>query len=352
MTTINPDSPVLVTGASGYVAGWLIKTLLEQGRRVHAAVRDPGNESRLAKLKAMAAAQPDRLKFFKADLLDEGSYREAMDGCELVYHTASPFTTTADDPQRDLVDPAVNGTANVLNSAKQTPSVKRVVVTSSCASIYSDSTDMQKTKNGVFTEEDWNTESSLEHQPYYYSKTLAEKKAWEIAESQDRWDLVVINPSFVVGPGIDPQATSESFNVITQFGDGTLKSGAPDYGMGVVDVRDVGMAHFKAGNTPAANGRYIISGHNSSFTEIAKVLHEEFGKDYPIPTRTAPKWLLWLIGPIVTKGQLTRKQVSRNIGLPWRADNAKSVNDLGMQYRPMKESLVEMFQQMIEAGRV
>jgi len=120
-----------------------------------------------------------------------------------------------------------SGTRNVLEEVNRTPSVKRVVLTSSCAAIYGDNADLKNTPNGIFTEDIWNTSSSLEQQAYSYSKTLAEKEAWKINKKQTRWDLVTINPSLVVGPGINPHATSESFKLVKQFGDGSMKAGAP-----------------------------------------------------------------------------------------------------------------------------
>ena len=204
MNTINKNAPVLVTGANGYVASWIVKSLLEQGFTVHAAVRNPDNKNKVGHLEKLAENSAGKLHLFKTDLLQNESYNEAMKGCEVVFHTASPFTLDVKDPQKQLVDPAVNGTANVLNSASQTSSVKRVVLTSSCAAIYTDAKDCAEAPGGVLTEKVWNTKSSLSYQPYSYSKTMAEKKAWELKDEQDQWDLVVMNPSFVMGPSLNP----------------------------------------------------------------------------------------------------------------------------------------------------
>lgn len=348
MTQIDQSKPVLVTGATGYVAGWLVKKLLEQGFTVHAAVRNPDNQEKIAHLNQLAESTSGAIKFFKSDLLQDGSYKEAMEGCELVYHTASPFINDVKDPQKDLIDPAVKGTTNVLETANQVSSVKRVVVTSSCAAIYADAIDCQKGPNGMLTEEMWNTTSSLEYQPYSYSKTLAEKKAWEIANQQSQWDLVTINPSFVMGPALNPKTnTSESLNVLKQMGDGTFKSGLPKMGVGVVDVRDVGEAHFLAGMTPSAKGRYITSAHNTNFLEMGLILQEKFGADYPIPKKALPKWLLMIVGPMANK-LLSRRFIKNNVNIEWKADNSKIKNELGIHFRPLKETMEDAFQVLVD----
>jgi len=347
---VDQSKPVLVTGATGYVAGWIVQRLLEEGVTVHAAVRNPGDSRKIRHLEELAAKLPGTLRFFKADLLDNGSFAEAMAGCAIVFHTASPFTLNVRDPQKELVDPALLGTRNVLESANRTPSVKRVVLTSSCAAIYGDNADQAAAPNGVFTEEVWNTSSSLDHVPYSYSKTLAEREAWDIAGRQTGWDLVVVNPSLVIGPGVNPHGTSESFNIVRQMGDGRMKAGVPDLGLGAVDVRDLAEAHLRAAYLPQAKGRNIISGHNTSLLGIAKALLPKF-EAYPVPRRTLPKWLVWLAAPIVDKAT-TRQYVSRNVGYSWTADSSKSVRDLGMAYRPLENSIRDMFQQMIDNGLI
>lgn len=338
----------MVTGATGYVAGWLVKKLLDEGLTVHATVRNPNNKEKLKFLSQLAENSKGSIKFFKSDLLTKGSYKEAMQDCELVFHTASPFTVSVKDPQKELIDPAKLGTRNVLEEASRTESVKRVVLTSSCAAIYGDNIDLKKTPNGVFTEDIWNTSSSLKHGAYSYSKTLAEQEAWKISKQQSHWDLVVINPSLVMGPAINPNAvTSESFNIIKQLGNGTLKAGVPMMGWGIVDVRDLAVAHYQAGFVVSAKGRHITSGHNTTFLGIAKTLLPKYGDKYPIPRKELPKWLLWLVAPM-TNEAMTRKFVSKNIGYPWIGDNSKSKKELEVTYRPLAESINDMFEQLIE----
>ena len=341
------SQPVLVTGATGFVAGWLVKRLLDNGYTVHAAVRDPSDTEKLRYLDQIAAAAPGSIRYFKSDLMADGTYADGMQDCSVVFHTASPFKLGVNDPQKQLIEPALLGTRNILLQANKTNSVKRVVVTSSCAAIYGDNADMQETKGGKFTEDNWNETSSLEHQPYSYSKTLAEREAWNIANDQDRWDLVTINPSFVLGPAINPFASSESFTIFKQFGDGTAKIGVPDLAIAAVDVRDVADAHMAAAFSPAASGRYITSGCDTSFFDMAVALREHFGDSYPFPRRILPKGMVWLMGPLFNKA-LTRKIVSKNVGMPLVIDNSKSISELEISYRPMETSVTDMFQQLLD----
>lgn len=129
MKIIDKTKPVMLTGATGYVAGWIVKKLLDEGMTVHAAVRDPENLNKLKYLDKLAANSIGAIKYFKSDLLEQGSYKKAMEGCELVFHTASPFTLSVKDAQKQLVDPALKGTENVLETVNETASVKRVVLT-------------------------------------------------------------------------------------------------------------------------------------------------------------------------------------------------------------------------------
>jgi nucleoside-diphosphate-sugar epimerase len=350
MTTIDKTRPVMVTGANGYVASWLVKQLLEEGLTVHAAVRSPENDKKVGHLKKAAAQSNGTIKFFKADLLTPGAYRQAMEGCELIYHTASPFSNEVDDPQKELIEPAVEGTANVLLTAKEVPSVKRVVLTSSCAAIYTDAIETVNAPEGKLTEKIWNTTASLDYQPYSYSKTLAEQKAWDIANSQEQWDMVVINPCLVIGPALNPQhTTSESMNILKLLGGGDMKMGAPKIGIGLVDVRDVADAHFRAGFTPEAEGRYITAAHCTDFLEMGRALAPRYGDLFPLPENALPKWLLMLVGPMVNS-LFTRRYIKNNVNIPWKADNSKIKKELGIEFRPMRETMEDAFQVLIDEG--
>lgn len=346
MVSIDPAKPVLVTGATGYVASWIVRYLLEDGYTVRGTVRDPEKTAGLEHLTALAEAHPGRLTLHRADLLDEGSYTEAMQGCELVIHTASPFLLgKVRDPQRQLVTPALEGTRNVLASVDATPSVKRVVLTSSVVAIHGDNVDM--VGRGPFTEDDWNTTSSVDHQPYPYSKTVAEQAAWEICGRQDRWDLVTIHPGLVLGPSLTTASKSGSMTTMKAFTDGSLLGGAPDLAMGMVDVRDVARAHILAGFTPEAHGRYITNARTVTMLEIGRILRRHFGRTYPFPYTTIPKPAFKLVAPLAG---YSREFVEKNVGWPLEFDNTRSREELGLVYHDPEKTIADHFQQMIDDG--
>jgi nucleoside-diphosphate-sugar epimerase len=348
MREIDKSKPVLVTGGAGYVASWIIKKLLEQGSVVNATVRDPSNIQKIGHITALAEASDGQLKLFKSDLLDRGSFDEAMRDCELVIHTASPFFVTGiKDPQAQLIRPAREGTRNVLQSANRTATVKRVVVTSSVVAVYGDNADIALAPGGVFTETEWNVTSSSAHQPYAYSKTIAEEEAWAIANEQNQWDLLTINPGWILGPSVSKRRDSLSINTMVQLGDGTFKTGVPELHNGMVDVRDVASAHIKAGYTPQASGRHIVVSGEARLLDIANVLRKHFGDGYPFPRRQVPKFVFSLIAPMMG---YSRKYVSRNVGIPIKFDNSYSKTDLGMSYISVEQTVEDHFQQILDDG--
>lgn len=122
--------------------------------------------------------------------------------------------------------------------------------------------------------------------------------------------------------------------------------GAPAFNMGCVDVRDLAVAHYEAGTREDAEGRHIASGHNSSFREIGRIIKDKY-PNYPIGKGSVPKFMIWLMAP---SAGITRKVVARNVGYPWKANNTKSKEKLGMTYRPLNESVEEFFGSLIDAG--
>ncbi|PJI36681.1 SDR family oxidoreductase [Acinetobacter pseudolwoffii] len=350
MTHLYTTAPVLVTGASGYIASWVIQKLLTQGYSVHATVRDLNKIQSFTHLEKIAENSPGTLKLFQANLLSPGSFDTAMQGCEIVFHMASPFVVTNyKDAVKDIIEPAVLGTENVLNSVNQTESVKRVIVTSSIASTYGDAIDILQTENNSFDESHWNSTSSETHQPYPYSKVMAERKAWEMAEAQDRWQLVCINPALVFGKSLTPNTQSGSVEVLQQFANGMTLLGVPPMWNGVVDVQDVAEAHLRAAFKPEAQGRYIICSESLSLVEMGQILRAHFGNKFPFPRNQLPKAAFKLFGPLAG---FSPKFVELNMGYPIYFNAQKSQDELGIQYRPVKESLVEHFQQLLDDGVV
>jgi dihydroflavonol-4-reductase len=346
---INKNEPVMVTGATGFVASWLVKKLMDNGITVHAAVRNPEDTIKLAHLKNLESSSSGKIIFFKSDLLEDGIYLKAMEGCSVVFHTASPFNFKVTDNQLGFVDPAFKGTRNVLDSVNKTETVKRVVLTSSCVAIIGDTVEMSTYADKMITEDMWNTTSTVNHNPYNYSKTVAEKLAWEMNEKQERWKLVVINPSFVMGPTLSKTSTSGTHDMIGQMADGTMKSGAPPFEIGMVDIKDVTDAHFNAAYLEGASGRHILSNKTLSIVDVANIIRNKFGDKWLLPKKAAPKWLIWLIGPIIDKS-ISRKMISNNFGHSWLATNSKSINKLGIKYTALENCIENMFQQMIDNG--
>ncbi|CAM2893718.1 NAD-dependent epimerase/dehydratase family protein [Actinomyces slackii] len=341
---VDASAPVMVTGATGYLGSWVAAGLLQAGATVHAPVRDPHDQRKTGHLLRAAEATPGTLRLFTADLLEPGSYDEATAGCTTIIHTASPFIRSVSDPQRDLVDPALEGTRNVLGSAKRCDSVRRVVLTSSIAAMYGDAADLSRAPGHLITEEGWNTSSSLTHEPYSYSKTLAEKEAWRIAGHQERWDLVTIHPSLILGPALGPAPASDSFTIMEMLLDGTMRSGAPRIGLAVVDVREVAQAHLAAAFLPQAHGRYIVSAQDTDSLGLADMLRPRYGGRLPLPRRAVPRPIIMALAPRLG---LTRDYVRRNVGYPLRADASRS-RELGLRYRPVQESLESMVEQMLK----
>lgn len=349
MGIIDSTKPVLVTGGTGYLASWIVKQLLDQEFEVRTTVRDLGQKEKYAHLTKMAFWSKGKLQIFEADLLKKESFMEAMDGCELVIHTASPFKISGlKNPQEELIGPALEGTRNVLDSVNASESVKRVVLTSSIVAIFGDAIDIHKTENGIFTEKHWNFSSSAEHQPYSYSKTLAEKLAWEMAEKQSRWDLQVINPGFIMGPSLSKRTDSTSIEIMIQILTGKFKSGVPSGDMSFVDVRDVAKAHILAGFTPDASGRHICSANERDFLDLADVIRAGYPQ-LPLPNKHLPKWLIWLLAPMAG---FTRKYVKRNVGIDIRMDNSYIKKDLEMVFLPFEHTIADHVEQLLRDGIV
>jgi len=319
---------VAVTGASGYLATEIVSQLLSKGYTVHGTVR-----SLQGPTATLLQTLFPTLKLFQADLLLEGSFDAALSGVDFVVHTASPFPSKIDNPQVQVVDPALNGTKNVLSSVEKFPSIKRVVITGSCASVVEHYPTDGGTK--VWTEEDWNTTSSLTEGPYRLSKVLAEKYTWEWAEKHPHVHVVTILPTFIIGPPLSTRAEATSIKVVKELLDGTTKAagGMPATAYGAVDIRDCARAHIAGIENPNAKGRYILSSEKGiSRLEYVNILKKEFA-DWPLPDK--------LIGEIQYKGG--------NV-INGRYSHEKAKKDLQIEFTPVEKSLLEMAHKLIELG--
>jgi dihydroflavonol-4-reductase len=338
------SAPVLVTGAAGFIASRIVERLLTKGYRVRGTVRS------LAKARELAALPgADRLELVEADLNDARAFDAPASGCEHVLHTASPYTLDAKDPQRDLVDPAVNGTTHVLEACRRTGTVRRVVLTSSMAAI----TD-EPDGNRVLTERDWNVKSSLARNPYYYAKTIAERAAWQFMEREKPpFDLVVINPFLVIGPSLMPTLNTSN-RIFVDLLKGTYP-GIVSLTWGFVDVRDVAEAHVRAMETPAARGRYICAGDTASMRTIVGVLRRHGWAD---GSRLPSLGLDNAVGNVIVRlasllqppgvGSYLRTHIGR---VP-RYDTTKIQQELGMRFRPIETTVLDTMQDLKRWGHV
>jgi nucleoside-diphosphate-sugar epimerase len=272
------------------------------------------------------------LSFFEADLLKEGSFDEAFKGAEFVIHVASPFKIYDVDPQKDLLDPAIKGTKNVLESAKRSGSVKRVVLTSSIITVEEEI----YTEGRIYTESDWNIIDSPEKDisqlgtdaVYGLSKFRAEKLAWKFVEEQKpHFDLVTFCPCFILGP---PLSATNAESLSVQTVQMLFVGVAAGNSMGVVDVRDVAEAHVRAIEHKSANGRYLLSSKEAvTDFELAQILAKsgEFPNvAFPEPFEEPPP----------------RKQFNTE----------KVQKELGLVYTPIDKTVVDMAKALISLGIV
>lgn len=333
-----------VTGGTGYVASWIVRDLLQEGHTVRITVRNKSDIDKYQHLLDIEKDTKGELSVFEADLLSSGSFEEVVAGSEYVMHTASPFfLDDGGDPQRNLVDPAVKGTTNVLEAVNKSSSVKRVILTSSVAAIYGDSREMTDRGITALDETLWNESSSLKRNAYSFSKTEAEKAAWSIAGKQDKWDLVTIHPGFVLGPSLTKRKDSTSISTLLRILQGEFKSGAPDLGFVFSDVRDISKGHISAAFTVKAKGRYIVANESGNLLTIGKIIDDAHSGAYKVPKSLVPKWLVWLIAPTIG---LNRQYVKDNVGYPIKADNSRSIKDLKIEYTPLKNTILDHVEQL------
>jgi len=320
---------------------------LRLGYRVRGTVRSVKNESKIRFLRDLDPSG-DHLELVEADLNDPHSFDPHIRDCEFVLHTASPYTLDAQDPQRELVDPAVQGTRGVLQACVTNGNVlRRVVVTSSMAAITDSPED-----NKIYNEQDWNTASTLKRNPYYFSKVLAERAAWEFMDQQKpQFDLVVINPFLVIGPALNNTDINTSNQVFKDILDGKFP-GIMKIGWGFVDVRDVAAAHVLVIQKKEAAGRYVCANRTMWMKEVCELLRNRY-PNYPIPKfdlACSFGNVAVLLGSYFEKGG-TGSYIRTNLGKFPQFDHSKIMN-LGLEFRDLNQTIFDTCDDLIGKGHI
>ncbi|XP_011654289.1 cinnamoyl-CoA reductase 2 isoform X2 [Cucumis sativus] len=309
---------VCVTGAGGFIASWVVKLLLSRDYIVHGTVREP-SDAKYAHLTKFDKAN-ENLQLFKADLLDYQSLRTAIAGCDGVFHVACPVpSTTSSNPETEVIGPAVKGTHNVLEACVEAK-IKRVVVVSSVAAVFS---NPSWPRSRVMDESCWSdTEHCRASKDWYFlAKTKAESEALEFGR-RCGLDVVTICPTLVIGPVLQPTVNASTL-VLLRILKGS--ESMENRQRMLVDVRDVAEALILLYEKREAEGRYICTAHSIETRELVDALKSKY-PDYSYPKKLSE----WKAEPI----SLSSEKLQR----------------LGWKYRPLEETLADAVQSFKDAG--
>jgi len=331
---------VLLTGCSGFIAKHVALKLLNAGYHVRGTLRrmDRADEVRAAVAPHLTGGA-GTLTFVQADLEADTGWAEALAGVAAVMHTASPFPIAQPKDPAVLIRPAVEGTERVLKAAAAA-GVTRVVLTSSIVAI------MNEGKPGVLHDEaDWCDITLPSTTPYAKSKTLAERAAWDLAQTLGM-QLTTVNPGLVVGPPLDEHYGS-SLGLVERLLKGKDPM-LPGIGFPVVDVRDVAEMHLRALQRPETAGkRYISTSGSMAMVEMGRTLKAA----YPtrrIATREAPAIMLRLIS--LFDPQI--RAILPKIGQLERTSNARAVKEMGIEFISPKAALLASADWLVKHGKV
>lgn len=329
--SIEPENIVVtVTGASGFIALHCVRELLQRGYRVRGTLRSPSKQA--AVRAALAPLEPgDRLSFVETDLSDDAGWDEAMAGATYALHVASPLPNHPPRDADELIRPAREGTLRALAAASKA-GVVRLIMTSSSAAVMS---GRDREPGRTFDENDW-SDLGQPMGAYERSKTLAEQAAWEFVRGlppERRLELVTMNPVFVLGPSL--LGTDNTSNEIVRK---LLRREVPGIArlqLGLVDVRDVAIAHVLAMIVPEAAGeRFILCGESRWMQDIADELA---AAGYKVPTRLLPNFLVRLVSLF----DPTVRLIVGYLGKPYLTTSAKAQRLLGWSARPMTEMVLD-----------
>lgn len=339
--TKSRDDTVLVTGIGGFLAGHVALQLLQQGYRVRGSLRDLEKSEAVGN--QLGAHQPgamQRLSFVEANLDADGGWREAIEGCRYVIHTASPFPAGFPENEQALIDTARDGALRVLRAADRA-NVERVVLTSSVAA----------TNHGhgqaPFTEDDWTDPESPRATPYYKSKTLTERAAWAFSH-ETGLDLAVINPSVILGPLLG-RDFGTSVGLIHHLMTGRFQ-GIPRFGFSVVDVRDVADAHIRAMTNPDAGGqRFIVGGRFFWLKQLVALLARTFPEHAArLPVGEVPDEIIRAMATTDPNARTIVHELNRDLSV----DASKAGRMLGWHPRSEDEAICASAQSLIALGLV
>jgi dihydroflavonol-4-reductase len=342
---VTQSKTVLVTGGSGYIAGFVIAQLLGEGYNVRATVRALGREPQVRDMLAKIAPDMSKLSFYAADLTSDVGWADAMAGVDYVQHIASPISATLPKNDDELVVPAREGALRALRFGRDA-GVKRVVMTSSMAAV---AYGLNQDPNTPLDETNWTDETHADTSPYIRSKAIAEKAAWAFMKAEGgALELTTINPGAVLGPALGSDF-SASLLIVQKLMNGDFPA-CPRIGFAVVDVRDIADLHVRAMTSEKAAGeRFLGAGKFMWIEEVAKILREDMGQAArKVPVGKLPTWLVKILGNFdpVTKSIVYELDRYRPV------TSAKAQDLLDWKMRDERLSIIDTARSLIREGVV
>jgi dihydroflavonol-4-reductase len=332
---------VLVTGGSGYLAGWCIVELLRRGYRVRTTIRSPSREHEVHTAVDSEVDSHHNLTVHQADLLSDERWDRIVEGCDYVLHVASPLPVSQPKDPDELLVPAREGTVRVVGTALEA-GVERIVITSSVAAIRGGN------EGRTLDESVWTDLSSPGLTPYVQSKTIAEQAAWGLASERDaRERIATVNPTVIIGPTLSDD-TSASLEVIQRLLKGM--PAMPRLSFGFVDVRDVADLELRAMTSREAGGeRFVANTKTMWMADVAQVLRERLGaRASKVPTRIAPDLLVRAMA--LFDGGI--RSFKSSLGKRTEYHTTKAHDLLGWSPRPIDDTIVETAESLIDHGVV